>query len=247
VSARRLAVIAGSGMGPLAGVIETRTVTPFADIEGVGACGVDGHAGEVREGTVAGRECLLVLGRRHGYEGAFEAVGRLVAHLAGLGATDLLVTSAAGALSTTLHPGDLMVFRDLVDRQNRRPAGPVAGFPAAPPRLDAGLTAAVERAARTCGVALHRGTGVCGLGPAYETVAEVTSLQFAAGDVATMSGAPEIAAAAACGLRVAAVALVTNPCTGVALAAPSHAEVLRVGRETSAGLARLVRQLIMEL
>lgn len=139
-----------------------------------------------------------------------------------------------------------MVFHDLVDRQNRRFAAPVADFPA-PPRLDAGLSGEVERAARAAGVALHRGTGVCGLGPAYETVAEVAALEMAAGDVATMSGAPEIAAAGAFGLRVAAVALVTNPCTGVASATPSHAEVLRVGGEGSARLARLVRQLIMEL
>jgi len=243
VSARRLAVIAGSGMAPLAEIMASPAVTPFADIEGVGECTVDGHAGEVREGSVGGRACLLVLGRRHGYEGAFGAVDALVAHLAARGATDLLVTSAAGALTTTLHPGDLMVFHDLVDRQNRPGfAGPVAR-----PRLDADLTAAVERAARAAGVALHRGTGVCGLGPAYETVAEVGSLQLASGDVATMSGAPEIAAATGRGLRVAAVALVTNPCTGVASATPSHAEVLRVGREASAGLARLMLQLLAEL
>ncbi len=247
MSARRLAVIAGSGMAPLAEIMASPVVTPFADIEGVGECTVDGHAGEVREGSVAGRACLLVLGRRHGYEGAFAAVDALVAHLARRGATDLLVTSAAGALTTNLQPGDLMVFHDLVDRQNRQGlAGPVADLPARP-RLDADLTAGVERAARAAGVALHRGTGVCGLGPAYETVAEVGSLQLATGDVATMSGAPEIAAATGRGLRVAAVALVTNPCTGVASATPSHAEVLRVGREASAGLARLVSQLLAEL
>lgn len=242
MSGRLLSVIAGSGMGPLAAMIETSRLTPFSAIDGVGACCVDGHAGEVREGTVAGRPCILVLGRRHGYEGAFAAIPRLVAWLAGRGTTDLLVTSAAGALRTTLMPGDLMVFHDLLDRQNRR-AAPGARRPG----LDRGLTAAVERAARAAGVALHRGTGVSGIGPAYETVAEVGSLQVAAGDVATMSGAPEIAAAGALGLRCAAVALVTNPCTGIASAAPSHAEVLRVGRETSAGLAGLIRQLVMEL
>lgn len=242
MSARRLAVIAGSGMGPLADIIQAETVTPFDAIEGVGACGVEGHAGEVREGTVAGRESLLVLGRRHGYEDAFPAVERLVAFLARRGVSDLLVTSAAGALTTTLEPGDLMVVRDLVDRQNRRPRGGEARA-----RLDAGLTGAVERAARSAGVGIHRGTGVSCLGPAYETAAEVEALQFAGGDVATMSGAPEIAAAAAHGIRAAAVALVTNPCTGIALAAPSHADVLRVGRAASRGLARLVMQLIIEL
>lgn len=240
---RRLAVIAGSGMAPLGGVMQTRESMPFADIDGVGACGVAGHAGEVRAGTVAGREGLLVLGRRHGYEREFGAVERLIAFLASRGATDLLVTSAAGALRPTLHPGDLMLVTDLLDRQNRRPVG-------AAPRaacFDGELTGAVERSARACGVALHRGVSVSCLGPAYETAAEVTALQFAGADVATMSGAPEVAAARARGMRVAAVALVTNPCTGIAAAVPNHQEVLRVGRETCAGLARLIEQLIVEL
>ena len=228
-------------MGPLADVLATRAVTPFAAIDGVGACGVEGHAGEVREGTVDGRPCLLVLGRRHGYEGAFPAVARLMAFLAGRGATDLLVTSAAGALRTTLFPGDLMVAHDLIDRQNQRP-----GAENLRPRLDRNLTAAVEYAAMAAGVAVHRGTLVCCAGPAYETVAEVGVLQ-AAGDVATMSGAPEVAAAAACGIRAAAVAMVTNPCTGIASAVPSHEEVLRVGRGASGGLAALMRQLVIKL
>lgn len=241
MSARRLAVIAGSGLAALADVIDTRVVTPFTAIDGVGACAVEGHAGEVREGAVDGRPCLLVLGRRHGYEGALPAVGYLVAFLAGRGATDLLVTSAAGALCTTLLPGDLMVAHDLVDRQNRPPEAARAR-----PRLDRNLTAAVESAAMAAGVALHRGTVVCCAGPAYETVAEVGVLQ-GTGDVATMSGAPEIAAAGAHGLRCAAVAMVTNPCTGIASAMPSHEEVLRVGSAASGKLAALVRQLIMEL
>jgi purine nucleoside phosphorylase len=70
---------------------------------------------------------------------------------------------------------------------------------------------------------------------------------MAAGDAATMSGAPELAAANAAGIRAAAVALITNPCTGIAAAVPNHAEVLRVGRETSSKLAHLIRQLIVEL
>jgi purine nucleoside phosphorylase len=141
-----------------------------------------------------------------------------------------------------LAPGDLMVAHDLIDRQHRTPAAGCGR-----PRLDPGLTAALERAARRARVAVHRGTVVCGIGPAYETVAEVASLQLAGGDVATMSGAPEIAAANAAGLRTAALVLVTNPCTGVAAAVPSHPEVLRVGRDASGKLARLITQLVTEL
>jgi 5'-methylthioadenosine phosphorylase len=86
---------------------------------------------------------------------------------------------------------------------------------------------------------------VCGIGPAYETSAEVRVFQQW-GDAATMSAAPELVAASRVGLRAAAIAVVTNPCTGVASAKPNHAEVLEAGRRMATGLAGLVSQLVAE-
>ncbi len=237
--AARLGVIAGSGMGALVRAMTIRATTSFADIDGVGPCGVDGHAGEVHDGTMGGRDCVLVVGRRHGYEGEAEAMHALVGSLAGRGVTDLLVMSAAGALHPGLHPGDLVVVHTLLDRQNRRPT------PGERLGVDPDLTAAVERAASRARVPCHRGTVVCGIGPAYETRSEVTALQAAGGDVATMSAAPELAAAASHAVRAAILALVTNPCTGIASATPNHAEVLREGERASARLAGLIRELVV--
>lgn len=239
-----LAVIAGSGLGGVADAMVTRRVTPFADIPGVGACTVTGHTGEVREGTIGGRECRVVLGRRHGYEGEATAMDKLMAWLSARGVTDVLVTSAAGALRRSLEPGEIVVIRDLIDRQNLRRLEPGAGN-GAKARLDPELTTAVERAALRAGVRVSRGSAVCGIGPAYETCAEVEALQVAAGDVATMSGAPEVAAAGRAGIRAAAAALVTNPCTGIASAIPDHAEVVRAAGDAAGKLALLVRQLIV--
>jgi purine-nucleoside phosphorylase len=233
----KLAVIAGSGMAGLGDAIDTRAVTRFEDIDGVGACGVSGHAGDVREGTIAGRECVLVVGRRHGYENELPAMTRLVAWLAARGVTHLLAASAAGALNGSLRTGELVLVREWVDRQARGPGARAL-------RPDAALARRVEHAALRAGIALHRGTGVCGMGPAYETRAEVAALQVARGDVATMSGAPEIAAATLAGLPAASLVVVTNPCTGIAAAVPSHPDVLRVGREASRRVAALVSQLI---
>lgn len=250
----KLAVIAGSGMGALADLLPASGAVPFDALDGVGACTVHGHAGEIREGRIGGRECLLVLGRRHVYEGEPDRVEHLVAHVARRGAGALLVTSAAGALHRGLHPGELVVVRDLVDRQNRellsrRAAAGSAKPGAAHPghrgmTLDPALTRRVERAATTARVAWHRGTLVCGSGPPYETVAEVGALQRAGGDVATMSAAPEVVMANRLGLPVAVVALVTNPCTGVESARPRHDEVLAVGSQAARDLGALLVQLI---
>ena len=246
--AAKLAVVAGSGLGALADEVTVDCRVSFSDIDGVGACTVAGHAGEVREGTLGGRPCVWVLGRRHGYEGQSAAMLRLVDWLASRGVTHLLVTSAAGALHGSLSPGEIVVARDIVDRQNRRWSDASRpGRPDARLALDPGLVAALERAATRAGVAWHRGTLVCGSGPAYETAAEVRYLQESAGDVATMSAAPEVIAANRIGLPVAVAALVTNAATGIAPSTLSHAEVLNIGQQSVGQVGAIVRQLLVEL
>lgn len=252
----KLAVVVGSGMGGLADELVCEHRVRFEDIDGAGACTVPGHTGEVREGTLAGRPCALVMGRRHFYEGHASAMLHLIAWLAEREVTHLLVTSAAGALNRSISPGEIVVVRDLIDLQNRTPhrADPSHSSIDRPAvgtglrmALDACLVAALERAAVTAGVAWHRGTLVCGSGPAYETAAEVRSLQVGAGDVATMSAAPEVVAANRIGLPVAVAALVTNPGTGIAQSALSHGEVLEVGRQSVGRVGALVTQLIIGL
>lgn len=251
MSTRRFAFIAGSGMDPVARALTTQREIRFDAIPGVGACGVEGHTGRVLEGTLAGRACTLMMGRRHVYEGDPAAVAHLVEWLAASGVTDLVMASAAGALHRRLDAGDLVVARDVVDFQNREHLVRVAGSASAGNvnaerlRIHRGLAGEIERAATAARLPWQRGTIVCGVGPAYETSAEVRALQDW-GDVATMSSAPELAAASRLGMRAAAIALVTNPCTGIASARPNHHEVLEVGRQVAGGLAALLEQLVSE-
>jgi purine-nucleoside phosphorylase len=246
--AKHIAFIAGSGMDTVARVLAARRTVRFDEIEGVGACGVVGHSGRVLIGTVEGagdgRECTLVMGRRHAYEGDASAPARLVEWLAQTGVTDLVIASAAGALNRRLEPGDVVIARDVIDIQNRGAHENHARSRACSERLriHRGLAEAVERAATQAGVAWQRGTILCGIGPAYETSAEVLAFQGWGGDVATMSGAPELAAASRLAIRAAAIALVTNPCTGIAAAKPNHKEVLAAGERASGRLAAIIRQ-----
>ena len=213
-----------------------REETPFDAIDGVGACAIQGHSGCVIEGTVGAHDCTLVMGRRHVYENEAVAVDALIAWLAGRGVTDLVTTSAAGALHSRLHAGDVVIARDVIDFQNRKPERRRIG-------LDRTLTDEVEFAATRAGVLWLRGTILCGTGPAYETPAEVRALQDY-GDAATMSGVPELAAATRHGVRMAAIALITNPCTGVSNSRPNHLEVLEAGRKAAVGVAGIVAQLV---
>jgi purine-nucleoside phosphorylase len=93
-------------------------------------------------------------------------------------------------------------------------------------------------------VALRRGVAACLDGPTYETPAEVSFLQGAGADLATMSAAPEIAAAAENGLRVACIGAITNPGTGIGCAAPGHDEVLTTASAMAPALGRILSELI---
>jgi purine nucleoside phosphorylase len=205
---------------------------------------VHGHAGKVLRGTINGRACQLLVGRRHFYEGEPRAIARLIDFVAEAGATALLVTSAAGGLRRELCAGDLVVIHDFIDLQNRR-----AGRTAAPRGItvDPVLTQAFEHAATAACLPWQRGVSACTSGPLYETVADVGMQQFLGAHVATMSGAPEVTRANEIGLPAAAVAVVTNPCTGIDASVPDHLKVLAASAEAARGLQRVISQFIEKL
>lgn len=246
-----LAIIAGSGLGRLRRAMQVERALSFADIPGVGSATVAGHAGEVLSGTIDGRSCQLILGRRHFYEGDATPIRSLISHVANQGAKTLLVTSAAGSLRRFIRAGDLVVIHDLIDRQNR----PVLAASkqvthAVATRgitVDPHATHVFETAATEARVPWQRGTMMCTSGPLYETMADVEACQYADADVATMSGAPEVTFANQLGLPVVAVAVVTNPCTGIDASVPTHAEVLEAAAWASIGLGRAIRQFIARL
>ena len=262
-----LAVIAGSGMGGLGPALEKRMdrveSVSFDDIEGVGTCSVDGHAGEVRIGRIKtppdgidGRQLAIVMGRRHAYEGGVLGMAPLMRWLAGRGTRSVIAVSAAGSLHAGLRAGELVIIRDIIDLQNRAFLQP--SFRRAPRRdapgletraarhtgLSRQLSLALEAAARRAGVPVQRGVLACGAGPSYETPAEVQVLRRLGADVATMSAAPEVEYAADSGMKIAVVAAVTNAGTGMGPEPPDHERVMEVGAAMSGGLAKILVQWI---
>jgi purine-nucleoside phosphorylase len=239
-----LAIVAGSGLAALADILQVQETIPFEKIPGVGAATVDGHAGKVLRGTINGRACQLLVGRRHFYEGEPGAVELLIDFVHAAGATSLLVTSAAGGLRRELCAGELVVIHDFIDLQNRR-----AGRTRAARRItiDPVLTQAFEHAATAACLPWHRGLSACTSGPLYETLADVELQQFMGAHVATMSGAPEVTRANEIGLPAVAVAVVTNPCTGIEGSIPDHLQVLAASAEAARGLQRVISQFIEKL
>jgi inosine/guanosine/xanthosine phosphorylase family protein len=241
-----LAVVLGSGLGGISKSFPERARRKFQDIPGLEAACIEGHAGELKLCRVDNRHCLFVCGRRHYYEGQPEQIATLVEYLHALGIRRLLLTSAAGSLTSGCEPGNLMLADTLLDFQFRPPEV-TAGDGRSRRRatsLDGKLQAALARAAKRAGVALTRGSLACTAGPVYETRSEVMFLQRLGISAVSMSGAAEVAAAGRLGIQIASVALLTNWATGISGTRLRHADVLERGRTSADNLKRVIVQLI---
>ena len=247
------AIVLGSGLGDLAARIGTARRVAFPDIPGFHATSVAGHRGELIGGTLSGREVLALAGRFHMYEGyGARAAAFPVRVLHALGARVLFVSNAAGGIRRSLSPGDLMIIEDHLNLMFRNPLlGAVQRgdrrFPDMSAAWSPRLVSLLRESAREAGVALHSGVYAGLLGPSYETPAEVKMLATLGADAVGMSTVPEAIVAAAMGMEVAGISLITNAAAGISASPLSHAEVVDAGAHAAQRFASVVEEFVARL
>ena len=238
----------GSGLGALAEQITDAVVVPFDEV-GLPTSTVSGHAGRLVAGDLAGVPVLAQQGRVHLYEGRDPRdVTACVRAAAEVGVSTFVVTNAAGGLDPGFEPGDLML---ITDHLNMTGTSPLLGITPAtfldmaaaydPASLDAAREAASDLDLR-----LREGVYAGLLGPAYETPAEVAMLRALGADAVGMSTVLEVIAARASGLAVLGFSSITNVHRPGGTPT-DHAEVLEVGRDVGARLARLLEVVLPRL
>jgi purine-nucleoside phosphorylase len=251
--APRVAVVLGSGLGPLADDVQAAVRIPYAEIPGFPPSRVAGHAGELVVGTLEAVPVLIQSGRFHLYEGHSPATAALPVRVFGtLGVTTLIVTNAAGGLRESFAAGTLMMIADHINLMARNPlVGPVEEgeerFPDMSAPYDAGLRGLAHEAAREAQVRLEEGVYVALLGPSYETPAEVRMLQRLGGDAVGMSTVPEVIVARARGMRCLGFSIITNPGAGLTAEPLAHADVLAATRRVAGDLGRVIRGVVRRL
>ena len=120
-AAPRCGLVLGSGWDEVVADLSGETID-YADIPGLGATGVLGHAGKLRRASVDGMELFIFQGRRHWYEGVGWTPIILPAYLLhAFGADTLLLTNAAGGISSALPPGTIMVIEDHINMLGSNP------------------------------------------------------------------------------------------------------------------------------
>ncbi|MDX2177765.1 MAG: purine-nucleoside phosphorylase [Candidatus Sumerlaeia bacterium] len=248
----RTLVIAGSGLGGFAKTLANAKTLSYSEIPHFPQSAVVGHAGALVVGEAGGRRVAVMNGRKHLYEGvAVEvSVHPLRTLLAG-GVRTVIVSNAAGSLNPRFDVGDLVLLSDHINGMFQNPligknddaAGP--RFPDMSEPYSRRLRQVAREAAAALGITLREGVYWGGLGPSYETRAEVQMLrQFA--DVVGMSTVPETIVAVHAGAEVLGISCATNSLV-LSAEKTTHDEVIEVGRAAGERFSALVAEILRRL
>ena len=254
VSSPEVAIILGSGLGPLADMIDVAVEVRTTSIEGYPPSTVEGHEGVFIFGDLNGRKVLALKGRIHAYEGhPLDVVVLPVRMMARLGARTIVLTNAAGGIRPDLRKGDVMLIEDHL---NLQPASPLEGpnveewgprFPDMTEAWDPELRKIARQVASEDGLELQAGVYASLRGPQYETPAEVRMLARLGADAVGMSTVPEVIAARHMGMRAVGFSLISNVAAGLGEGPLDHREVVEAGRERGEALSSFTRRLIARL
>jgi xanthosine phosphorylase len=246
----RVGLVLGSGLGAVAEALDDRVEIPYAELPGFRPPSVGGHAGALILGRRGPTPVAVLSGRAHVYEGATASeIVTPVRTLRALGCEALILTCAAGSLDPSNGPGSLVLIADHI---NLQPFNPLVGanddaigprFPAMARVYDMDLRSRLQAASDE---PLGHGVYLAVSGPSFETPAEIRAFRTLGADLVGMSTVPEAIAAVHAGLRVAAVAVVTNLAEGMGGVELSHeqtlAEAARGGATLSALLGRFLEE-----
>jgi purine-nucleoside phosphorylase len=249
-----VALVLGSGLSPYASTLVNAVTFPYAEIPHMPQVSIPGHSGTLFIGDVPnaakGKRAPVVAalaGRVHMYEGySPDEVVYPLRLLLSLGAKFVVLTNAAGGITNTLTPGDLVLLADHLNMQGRNPlVGPNddglgTRFPDMSEVYDRELREIAQRVAGELKITVREGVYAAVLGPSYETPAEIRMLRTLGADLVGMSTVPEAIVARHMGARVLGISCVTNLAAGVSPEPLSHAEVEATAKATREKFTRFV-------
>ena len=252
--APRVGLILGSGLGGIAAAIEDATTIDYVELPGFPRPGIEGHAGRLWLGRLAGVDVACLQGRVHLYEGMPAAVVNVLPRtLKALGCEILILTNAAGSLRPEIEPGAIALIDDHINLLGQNPlVGPndaTVGprFPDMSQVYDLNLRTQARAVAARLGIPLRSGVYLATLGPSFETPAEIRAFRALGADLVGMSTVPEAISARHCGLKVIGLSIVTNLAAGLADQILSHEQTLAVAGQAADRLRRLLQGLLEEL
>ncbi len=247
----RIGLILGSGLGSLADEIENPVKIKYEDIAHFPKSTVEGHAGQLVIGELAGKTVVAMQGRFHYYEGyPLSEVTFPIRVMIGLGVESLIVTNAAGGVNEDFKPGDLMIIRDHINGTGGNPLigenldelGPRFVDMSQP--YDKEYMELARLAAKKQDLDIKEGVYYWTTGPTYETAAEVNMARVLGGDAVGMSTVPEVIVANHQGIRTLGISCITNMATGILDQPLNHEEVVETSMRVKDDFESLLLEII---
>lgn len=245
-----VAIILGSGLGCFCDDLEGIKIK-YSDIPHFGSSDVKGHKGELLFCEIEGKNCAIMQGRFHFYEGnSMQTATYPIKIFKKLGVQTLFITNAAGATHKKLNIGDIMLINDHI---NFMGTNPLIGknddtlgerFPDMSNCYTKDLQILAKSCAKELNIDLKEGIYLATTGPSYETRAEVKMFNMLGADVVGMSSVPEAIVSNYLKMNTVAFSTITNHATGVSDSKLSHQEVLDVGKIAGEKLSKLIKLMI---
>ncbi|MGV7975562.1 MAG: purine-nucleoside phosphorylase [Anaerolineaceae bacterium] len=253
----QIALILGSGLGPLADEVESPAIIPTNEIPNWPVSTVQGHKGQLLIGRLMGKPILVLQGRAHYYEGySMSRIGLPVRVMQRLGVRTVVLTNAAGGINPEFFAGDLMLITDHLSLLPMTGPNPLRGpnldefgprFPDMSEVYDKELLALAQQVSDEQNLNVRRGVYAGLSGPSFETPADCRFLRQAGADAVGMSTVPEAIVARHGGLRVLGISGISNKIDINGNNVASHEEVLEAGKIIVPKLSALIKGVLARL
>lgn len=250
----KIAIILGSGLGPLADKVQEAVKIDYSKIPNFKVPSVAGHNGQLVMGKLNNVEVIVQQGRWHFYEGhSMNDVVLPVRVYAQLGVEKIIITNAAGGVNLSFEVSDLMIISDQINLMGDNPLKGESAktfgtqFPDMSNVYDKSMQQILQKVAQENNIKIQKGVYAAMSGPNYETPAEIRMLRTIGADAVGMSTVPESMAANHCGLKVLGISCITNMAAGVLDNTLSHDEIKEAATKAMNNFITLIEKVVVEL
>ncbi|WP_020591870.1 purine-nucleoside phosphorylase [Kiloniella laminariae] len=247
----QVAIVLGSGLGPLVEAVENPTTLSYEDLPGFPRPSVEGHSGSLTLGRINGIDLLVFQGRSHYYEnGNASGMLTVIEVIRALGCAQLILTNAAGSLNKDAGPGSLMLITDHINYSGLSPLIGARGndrFVDLTDAYDPSIRRRLKHTAQEQQLPLHEGVYMWFSGPNFETPAEIRAAGILGADAVGMSTVPEVILARRAGIPTAALSIITNYGAGMSDTALTHEQTMRNAKVAAENLIKLISCYLKDL
>jgi purine-nucleoside phosphorylase len=246
-------IVLGTGLGELTSGIKIICEIDYKNIPNFPVSTVEGHAGKLIYGELAGKKVVAMKGRFHYYEGyGHEQVALPIRVLKFLGIKYLFLSNAAGGVNPNFHIGDIMLITDhinllpnpLIGRNDDRIG---VRFPDMGEAYDKKLISLAESIAAEKKIKVHKGVYLSTTGPTFETPAEYRYFRIIGADAVGMSTTPEVIVARHMKVPCFAVSVITDLGVEGKIEYTTHESVQQEAAKTESSMTTLISAMLSAL